>query len=293
MQPEIVADYLNDVGEGAMWHPTERRLYWVDALKGLIYRYEPETGEHGLFYDHGSPTAGYTFQEDGGLLLFLEKGGIAAMRDGELSYVVEELSGEDENRFNDVTADPAGRVFGGTMPMDSDRAVAGEALGSLYRVDTDGSVTQLLDGIRISNGLGFTPDRMHMYYTDSPTQNIYIFDYDVHSGNISNRRVFVETPEGDGMPDGMTVDSEGCVWSARAGGSALYRYTPEGKEDRSIRFPAELVSSVMFGGADLTDIYVTSIGGDERARHGPGSGALFRLTLGIRGMPEFYSRIKV
>ena len=293
MEPEIVADYRNETGEGPMWHPRERRLYWVDAVKGLIYRYDPDTGEHDLLYDHGGPTAGYTFQEDGGLLLFLAKGGIATLRDGELSYLVEELPGESDNRFNDVIADPAGRVFAGTMALDSARAVAGEAFGRLYRIDTDGSVTKLLDGVAISNGLGFSPDRRLMYYTDSIARNIYVFDYDMESGNISNSRVFVETPDGEGLPDGMTVDADGYVWSARAGDFALYRYTPNGAEDKKINFPAKLVSSVMFGSADLTDIYVTTIGGDDRAQHGPGAGALFRLRLGIRGLPESYSRIKV
>ena len=293
MEPEIVVDYRNEIGEGPMWHPEERRLYWVDAVKGLIYRYDPETGEHGLFYDHGGPTAGYTLQADGGLLLFLANGGIAGLRDGVLSYLVKELPGESENRFNDVIADPAGRVFAGTMALDSSRAVAGEAFGRLYRVDNDGSVTKLLDGIGISNGLGFSSDLTLMYYTDSNARSIYVFDYDAESGDISNQRVFVETPDGEGLPDGMTVDAEGYVWSARAGDSALYRHSPDGREERSVRFPAKLVSSVMFGGADLTDIYVTSIGGDDRAKHGPGAGALFRLRLGIKGLPEFYSRVSV
>lgn len=293
MQLDIVADYQNEVGEGPMWHPRERLLYWVDAVKGLIYRYDPETGDHGLFYDHGGPTAGYTFQEDGGLLLFLSKGGIAMLRDGKLTYLVKELPGEECNRFNDVIADPAGRVFAGTMALDSDRAVAGEVLGSLYLVETDGSITKMLDGIGISNGLGFSPDQRLMYYTDSTARNIYVFDYQAESGEISNQRVLVETTDGDGMPDGMTVDADGYIWSARASGSALYRYTSNGIEERSIDFPAKLVSSVMFGGADLTDIYVTSIGGDDRVQYGPGSGALFRLNLGIKGLPEYYSRIQV
>ena len=293
MEPEIVVDYRDEIGEGPMWHPKEQRLYWGDILKGLIYRYDPRTGEHGLIYDHGGPASGFTFQEDGGLLLFLEEGGIALWREGELTYLVKKLPGEDGHRFNDVIADPVGRVFAGTMSRLSDHGPAPGTYGRLYRVDTDGSVTQVLDHIATSNGLGFTPDRKHMYYTDSVARKIYIFAYDQESGEIFDQRVFVETPDGRGLPDGMTVDSEGYVWSARAMDATVYRYTPDGKEERSIRFPANLVSSLMFGGADLTDIYVTTIGGEDRATNGSGAGALFRMNLGIKGMTEFYSRIKV
>ncbi len=118
--------------------------------------------------------------------------------------------------------------------------------------------------------------------------------YDEASGAIANRRVFVETPPGEGVPDGMTVDAEGCVWSARWDGSALVRYTPDGREERRIAFPAKKVSSVTFGGDDLTDMYVTTaLAGGSAAQEGAGAGALFRLRLGIRGMPEFYSRVKL
>ena len=289
VEPEIIADYRNEVGEGPMWHAREGRLYWVDIPNGRIFHYDPPTGEHAQFYD-GDTIGGFTIQEDGALLLFMEKGAVAVLRDGELSSVIEKLPGEEENRFNDVIADSSGRVLCGTMPLDSDRALAGERLGRLYLLDVDGSVTQLLDGIGISNGMGFTPDGAGLYYTDTMDRAITMFDYDRQTGDISNKRVFVET-KGEGMPDGMTVDAEGYVWSARASGWSLYRYTPDGVEDRCIRFPAKLVSSVTFGGADLTDIYVTTIGGNNRPEDGPGAGALFRLNLGIKGVPEFLSRI--
>ena len=288
MEPEIVADYKNIVGEGPLWHPTEQRLYWVDIPAGRIFWFDPKTGQHAQFHQ-GEVIGGFTIQQDGSLLLFMAKGAVAVLRAGVLSYVIDELAGETENRFNDVIADPRGRVFCGVMPMDLDRA--GERLGRLYRLDTDGSITPLLEQIGISNGMGFTPDRTQMYYTDTIDHKIYLFDYDIDTGDLSNRRVFVEAPEDGGVPDGMTVDAEGFVWSASAGGSALHRYTPDGALERSIRLPAKIVSSLIFGGEDLTDIYVTTIGGDNREENGPGAGALFRLRLGIKGVPEFFSRV--
>ena len=125
----------------------------------------------------------------------------------------------------------------------------------------------------------------------APISVIYLFDYDRDTGDISNPRAFVQVPEGEGVPDGMTVDAEGYVWSARWGSGCLVRYAPDGTEVLRINFPAKKVSSVTFGGEDYTDIYVTTAGGNDKEREGPGAGALFRLNLGIRGLPEFPSRV--
>jgi len=283
MQPELIADYRCQTGEGPMWHPDEQRVYWSDIPAGRLFRYDPATGEHEQCYE-GVPVGGFTVQADGALLLFMTRGTVKAWREGELTAVVDEIPDERETRFNDVIADPAGRVFCGTMPT-RDRP------GRLYRLDPDGTLRMVLDGIGCSNGMGFTPDRGQMYYTDSAKREIYLFDYDRATGEISNRRVFVRTPEGEGIPDGMTVDDEGYVWSARWDGSCLVRYTPDGVEERRIAFPALKVSSVIFGGPDYTDMYVTTAGGDHKEKEGEGAGALFRLNLGIKGVPEFRSRI--
>ena len=285
MEPELVADYACLTGEGPLWHPGERRLYWVDIPAGRMFRYDPETGSHEQFYQ-GETIGGFTIQEDGSLLLFMAKGAIAVWQDGELNYIHEDIPDERETRFNDVIADPAGRVFCGTMPTKN-------RLGRLYQLDLDGTLTKLLDGIGCSNGMGFTPDRKQMYYTDSPTHEIYLFDYDQESGVITNQRIFVQIPEGEAMPDGMTVDAEGYVWSAHWDGGCLVRYAPDGGEDRRIGFPAKKISSAIFGGAGHTDIYVTTAGGDNKAAEGSGAGGLFRLNLGIQGVPEFPSRIRV
>ena len=290
MEPKIVADYANKVGEGPLWHPIEQRLYWVDITAGRMFRYDPASGTHEQFYQ-GPVVGGFTIQEDGALLLFMEKGAVAVWRDGELSYIVDEIPEKTGKRFNDIIADPAGRVFCGEMAEDHTRPLGGERGGGLYRLDTDGSITRLLDGLGLPNGMGFTPDRTQMYFTDTADGKIYLFNYDARTGDISNRSVFVQVPREEGLPDGMTVDAEGYVWSARVHRSALYRYTPEGVEERAITFPAKKVSSVTFAGGDLTDMYVTTIGGDDKAENGPGAGALFRMNLGIRGVSEFLSRV--
>lgn len=283
MQPELIADYQCVVGEGPLWHPTEKRVYWTDIPTGRMFRYDPATGAHEQFYQ-GEVVGGFTIQADGALLLFMARGAVKIWRDGALTTVIEELPLELASRFNDVIADPVGRVYCGTMPTK-------ECPGRLYRLDTDGSISLLLEGIGCSNGLGFTPDRKGMYYTDTPKKEIYLFDYDAETGAITNQRVAILTPEGEGGPDGMTVDAEGFVWTAKWGGSCMVRYAPDGTEERRVTFPAKKVSCVTFGGDDYTDMYVTTAGGDNKEEDGPGAGALFRVRLGIRGVPEFPSRV--
>jgi sugar lactone lactonase YvrE len=229
---------------------------------------------------------GFTIQSDGALLLFMAKGAVALWTREELKTIVKDIPAERDARFNDVIADPEGRVFCGTMP-------APDHLGSLYRMDTDRKVARVIEEVGTSNGLGFTPDRKQMYYTDTRKREIYIFDYERSSGAISNRRVFVRVTDNAGSPDGLTVDAEGCVWSARWGGGCVVRYAPDGTEMARVEFPAQKVSSLTFGGEDCTDMYFTTAGGNDRKTNGPGAGAMFHLNLGIKGVPEFFSRIAV
>ena len=217
---------------------------------------------------------------------------VAVLRDGEIvKTIIKDVPAERKAgaRFNDIIADPLGGVFCGTMATPTRR-------GHLYYLTPDGTLTELLDDIGTSNGLGFTPDRRCMYYTDTRDKTIYLFDYVNETGAINNQRVFVTVPDApnEGGPDGMTVDAEGYVWSARWGGKCLVRYAPDGSEERRVFFPADKVSCVTFGGEDYTDMYVTTANpSGDKEKEGPGAGALFRINLGIQGVPEFYSRINL
>jgi D-xylono/L-arabinono-1,4-lactonase len=286
--PEPLADYACNTGEGPLYHPGEKKVYWTDIPNGRLFRYDPATGEHEQIYD-GEPVGGFTRQADGSLLLFQARGAVRILcPDGTPTTVVEDIADERETRFNDVIADPAGRVFCGTMPTK-------ERPGRLYRLDLDGSPTLLLEGIGCSNGMGFTPDGTGLYYTDTPKREIYLFDYNAETGDITNQRVFVRTPEGEGQgaPDGMTVDADGNVWSTRWGGSRIVCYAPDGTEKMTVMFPVTKVSSLTFAAPDDPDtMYVTTAGGHLKETDGEHAGALFRLRVpGIRGVPEFVSRI--
>ena len=283
MQPTLIADHACHTGENPLWHPDERKVYWTDIPAGTIFRYDPATGQHEVCYD-GDVVGGFTLQADGALLLFMARGAVKTWRDGAMATLLDEIPDEVDNRFNDVIADPAGRVYCGVMSTPT-RA------GRLYRLDPDGTLTVMIEDVGTANGMGFTLDRRHMYFTDSRRGEISLFDYDQATGDLMNRRLFVKVPEGGGHPDGMTVDAEGCVWSARWDGGEMVRHAPDGSVDRRVAFPAKKVSSLIFGGDDYTDIYVTTAGGQNKPEEGEGAGALFHLNAGIAGLPEFRSRI--
>ncbi len=282
--PEPIADYACETGEGPLWHPDEGCVYWSDIPQGRLFRYDPVTGRHQQVYA-GRPVGGSTLQADGSLLLFRDRGNVVRWQEGEEATVIEEIPDDRGTRFNDVIADPDGRVFCGTMPT-ADRP------GRLYRLDPDGSLHLILSGLGVSNGMGFTPNGRGMYHTDTSAREISLFDYDRATGELSNRRLFVRVRPGEGGPDGMTVDAEGYVWSARWDGSRLVRYDPDGREVQRVDFPVLKVSSLTFGGPTFAVAYVTTAGGTQKEKDGEHAGALFRAELGVRGVPEFRSKTR-
>jgi D-xylono/L-arabinono-1,4-lactonase len=283
MDLELIADYECATGEGPIWHERERKLYWTDIPAGRMFRYDPETNQHEQFYE-GPVVGGFTIQADGSLLLFGERGSVTIWRNNRMESVIDEIPEERDTRFNDVIADPEGRVFCGTMPTEN-------RPGRLYKLDINGDLELMVEGLGVSNGLGFSPDLSIIYHTDTTKREINHYRYHRETGEMSDKQLFVLTPEGEGMPDGMTVDTEGYVWSARWDGGALFRYTPGGELDRSYPFPAKKVSSVTFAGPDYRDVYVTTAGGQNKAGEGEGAGALFRFRPGYQGRAEFLSRI--
>ncbi|KPK81659.1 MAG: hypothetical protein AMJ81_10465, partial [Phycisphaerae bacterium SM23_33] len=155
--------------------------------------------------------------------------------------------------------------------------------------EADGRATCLFKGTGISNGMAFTPDRKGFYWTDSSARKIFRFDYDQANGELSNRRVFLDLSAEGSTPDGMTVDAGGSIWSARWDGWAVFRYSPEGSLIEKIQFPVAKVSSVIFGGDGLDELYVTTAGGSDGAD--TADGTLYRLKVSAKGLPEFRSRI--
>lgn len=278
----IYADTKNSCGEGPLWHPDEQCLYWIDVDTGQMFRWTPEQGGSQEVYN-GPAIGGMTLHEDGRLLLFKADGVIELWSAKGTEVVVDGIEAVRGTRFNDVIADPEGRVFAGTMPGEN-------SPGQLYRLDPDGSLTCLLDSVGLPNGMAFNRDLSAFFFTDTQARTIYRFDYDRKTGDITNQQAFIKLEEDEaGNPDGLTVDNEDCLWSARFGGYGLVRYSPRGEQLMKLELPAENVTSLCFQ-HDSFQAYITSAGGDYRPQAGEWAGALFGKRLPARGRPEFRSR---
>lgn len=276
---ETIANEHCGCGENPLWDEINQCLYWTDIPNGRLFRLDAASGESQRIYD-GEIVGGFTLQEDGSLLLFRDHN--IALRD-DASNVKVLLSDFDTEagRFNDVIADPQGRVFAGTMGQD--------LKGGVYRVDADLSVSKVQGETNCSNGQDFSLDLKTYYWSESTAKKIYRFDYDCDTGEITNRKVLFDVPDNWGVNDGLTIDSEGCLWVAFYGGSAVRRFSPNGEVMETIKIPASDVTSVIFGGENLDELYITSASGEDGSE--TLDGALFRMRPGVKGRVSFRSKI--
>ncbi|MGW0141412.1 SMP-30/gluconolactonase/LRE family protein [Streptomyces calvus] len=238
------------LGEGPTWDPATGRLLWIDILGSRVHTYDPATGRRTLrrtdqHVGAVKPRAG------GGLVLNLRDG--IGLLDADDTFRWLHREPVPGRRANDAAVAPDGSLWAGTMRYDE--APGG---GTLARVTGDGTVHALLDDVAVSNGIGWSPDGRLMYYIDSPTRRVDVFDVGEADGRITGRRCLVTIEEGAGFPDGLTVDADGCVWVALWDGGAVRRYTPAGDLDREIPLPVPRVTACAFGGPDLTDLYLTT-----------------------------------
>ena len=243
------------LGEGPTWDAAASRLIWIDILGSRVHTYDPSTGRRTVMATEqhvgaAKPRAG------GGLVLNLRDG--VALYDDEgadpatgFRWLHHEPT--PGRRANDAAVAPDGSLWAGTMRYDE--APGG---GTLSRLTGVGEATTVLDDVAVSNGTGWSPDGRLMYYIDSPTRRVDVFDVSDDGRNVSNRRQLALIEEGAGFPDGLTVDADGCVWVALWGGAAVRRYTPAGTLDRTITLPTPLATACAFGGPDLTDLYITT-----------------------------------
>jgi len=280
---ELLVDAHAVVGEGPAWDAALRRLVWVDILRGVVHLFDPDTGDDEQA-DVGKAVGAAVPRASGGLALALEDG-FAAFDPAteQLTPLAPVEADQPGLRMNDGKCDRAGRFWAGSMEWDG---VNPE--GSLYRLDPDHQVTRMVEGVRISNGLGWSPDERTMYYIDSPTHRVDVFDFDLDGGSLANRRTLVELPLEWGLPDGMAVDAEGCLWVAFWGGWSVRRLAPDGTLAATLTLPVSQVSSCAFGGPEGADLYITSATDKltaEQLRAEPHAGALFRARPGVAGGP--------
>lgn len=297
MKIECVLACENHLGEGPVWDVDEERLYWVDGTgrrvgKPSLWRMDPRSGkvEHwSLNRDIGA----MALRRGGGAVLALDDGFyFFDHATGKLDLIALVDADQPRTRLNDGKCDRRGRFFAGGMDDKEELKICG-----LYRLDPDLAITKVDDGIICSNGPCFSPDDRTFYFADSFQGEFWAYDYDIERGTLGNKRVFARFDTEGGVADGSTVDAEGCMWNAELITGQLVRYAPDGTVERRIGMPVRNITSVMFGGENLDEIYVTSM---ARVKH-PAvhdlfrkeakpqhlAGSLFRVTgLGIRGVPE-------
>ena len=294
---ECVLDCANHLGEGPVWDVETGALYWVDSTgprvgKDAIWRLDPASGavrSWALDKDVGA----MALRAGGGAVLALADGFYTFDFDTGATALIAKVDDDPTRaRLNDGKCDRKGRFFAGGMDDQEELGVC-----SLWRLDPDHSLHKVDDGIICSNGPCWSPDDSLFYFADTFQNEIWTYDYDLGSGTASNRRVFASTKDDAGFADGSTVDAEGFLWNAQVISGDLIRYAPDGSVERKISMPVRNITSVMFGGPDLTDIYVTSMARvSHPATHDNfkvemkpqfAAGALFRIRgLGIRGVPE-------
>lgn len=287
MQIDILLDVKTTLGEGPVWDVDQQRLYFVDSKDGRVFRCAPD-GTDLRAWDVPGKIGSMALRKNGeGAVVSLDKGfWLLDFVSGDCELLNDPEEGLAQTRINDGKCDRAGRFFAGSMDT-----LEREAIGALYRVDPDFTVTKVETGIICSNGPCFSPDDRTFYFTDTWTGEVWAYDYDISSGEISNRRTFakIDTSKG-GAADGATVDAEGYYWTALVYDGRLCRFAPDGSLDREIEMPVKKVTSVQFGGPNLDVLYVTSMSKPPLPRF-PGDpvqrGSVFAVTgLGVQGVPE-------
>ena len=282
-QVDVAVDIHAEVGEGPHWDAATQSLWFVDLTGGTVCRYDRVSGTVTTF-SVGQEVGAVLPRRAGGLVLAVRDGIASASETGDgfrLDVPVERDSRG--NRMNDAKCDPVGRLFAGTTAFDF-----ATGAGALYRIDLEWSCEAVVRGVTTSNGTAWAPDGTLMYFIDSATQAVDVFDYDVSTGSCSERRRLVTIEPGDGIPDGMTVDAEGNLWVACFGSGAVRCYAPTGQQVGEITFPVSQVTSCTFGGSDWSELFVTSARyrlSAEQLTAEPLAGATFVCRPGVVGIP--------
>jgi sugar lactone lactonase YvrE len=278
-----VLDARAELGECPVWAAEEQALYWVDIRAPALHRLEPHTGATRT-WPMPSRIGSFGLRASGGAVVALEDGfWLLDLDTGRLEFVTgpERVPG---TRFNDGKVSPDGRFFAGTM----DEEQLSRPIATLYRLDPDMTMHQVVGDLVVSNGLAWSADGRTMFHSDSKGQVVWAYDYDPGSGAVSQRKVLARPTEEEGRPDGGATDEAGYYWSAGISAGVLNRWSPDGRLDRSIPLPCSNPTAPCFGGPDMRTVFVTSLRHDlppEVLAAKPLSGGIFAVRVDVPGVP--------
>jgi sugar lactone lactonase YvrE len=278
---EVFSNSQDLLGESPRWHPSEKRLYWVDIEAGTVHS-QSARERTPVTHKVDMKVGCLAFESSGSLLLATSKGIQRWNADRSvLTLLADPEHGKTDARFNDGLVDAAGRFWAGTMTEN-------DASSTLYCLEPDLRLHSMVNGVTISNGIGWNTENNLMYFTDTMKRIIWQFDFDLETGALANRRTYLEFT-GDGVPDGLAVDSDGNLWIVICGDGSIQVHDPSGKQLDLLRFPTRCITACTFGGPELSDLFVTS----SRSLLEPGeqsrdtqAGHVFRLVTRSHGQPD-------
>jgi len=281
--PDCVLAVRARLGEGPLWHHQRQVLHWVDIYNRRVHTFDPATGED-TFIELDTVVSGL-FISEGDELIVAQENGLSRLNltTHKLISLVSIEADQPDNRLNDVRCDRQGRLWIGTMNKHE------QPRANLYRYDPDGTLQRMETQLSISNGLGWSPDQRTFYLTDTPRKTIYAYRFEPQSRKISDRQPLINLSHEPFYPDGLTIDAEGCIWSAMWNGSCVIRFDPTGQELLRVPLPVPLVTACTFGGPDLTDLYITTASAgmsQTELQQYYQAGDLFRLSTDIQGLPS-------
>lgn len=282
--PEVVLPHTCLLGEGPIWDANKKIIAWIDILNGIIHEFDTQNQSYRMI-ELGSIVGAVALTQKGNYLAALKSGlSYVDRTTGTIQFLQHPEPDLIHNRFNDGKCDPHGRFWVGTMSMSEDQGA-----GNVYMFDDQITCSKKIESVTISNGLAWSADHTIFYYIDTPTFQVVAYDYEVSTGNITNKRIAIEIPNSEGYPDGMTIDTEGMLWIAHWDGAQVARWDPStGKKIGSITLPVDRVTSCTFGGDHLTDLYITTarVGlTEQQLIEQPLAGSLFVVRdSGFQGM---------
>lgn len=281
----IALDARAELGEGPRWHAAERRLYWVDIARCELHRFDPASGQDEVRV-FAQPIGCFAFRSAGGLLLAM-KDGLAILPEWAAApepFGEQIFASRPDLRFNDGRTDPAGRFWAGSVNMAKNAQDA-----ALYRIDLDGTITEIEGGMTTCNAAAFNADGTSFCHADTPSHALRGYDVDPASGTLSNRRIVHQFEHGTGRPDGGSFDAEGCYWSALFDGGRVVRLSRDGELLQTVDLPVSRPTMIAFGGDDLRTAYVTTARtglSDEQLSRERHAGAIFTFRVDVPGLPE-------
>jgi sugar lactone lactonase YvrE len=283
-------------GEGPVWDKSKKILYWTEALGNSIYSHDQDKDLTKLHYE-GLTAASLALHENGGLVATGKDGFSLLSPDKTIRTFENVVDSIHVSHLNDIIADPIGRVFGGQETFIENKEYEP---GYLFRLDNNGEIKIVADGLHLANGMGFSPDGRTFYLVDTIPGIIYQFDYSAATGDISNKKVLVQFDKAHGIPDGMTIDKEGFLWVAMFFGGKIIRLNPDGDIVDEIRLPFMQPTSVTFGGKNFNKLFITTAGLEWKTAtytpegHNydlPKGGSVLVVETDFEGIEEFPAKI--